>query len=182
MRRSISVSGSHATPSPPGCILVAISLTLTGGHGGLGVAKEPPADAAPTNVALASAGAVAIADSSYAGHIAGFVNDGKGIGPGDRPESNRWHGALEKPHPHCVWIRFRQPARIDAVAVHRADIVDYPVDMVGESSGDGRFRFHTLFTLTNLQMSPHEFTVRAGFAPVVADNFRLRILRSSHRE
>ena len=60
--------------------------------------------------------------------------------------------------------------------------MDYPVDMVGESSGDGRFRFHTLFTLTNLQMSPHEFTVRAGFAPVVSDNFRLRILRSSHRE
>ena len=163
-------------------ILVAMSLTLTGGHGGLGVAKEPSADAVPANVALASAGAVAIADSSYAGHVAGFVNDGKWIGPGDRPESNRWHGALEKPHPHWVWIRFRQPARIDAVAVHRADIVDYPVDMVGESSGDGGFTFHTLFTLTNLQMAPHEFTVRAGFAPVMADNFRLRILRSSHRE
>ena len=81
-----------------------------------------------------------------------------------------------------MWIRFRQPARIDAAAVHRADIVDYPVDMVGESSGDGGFTFHTLFTLTNLQMVPDEFTVRAGFAPVVADNFRLRILRSSHRE
>jgi hypothetical protein len=81
-----------------------------------------------------------------------------------------------------VWIRFRQPARIDAAAIHRADIVDYPGEMVGEFSRDGGITFQTLFALTNLLMAPHEFMARTGFAPVVADNFRLRILRSSHRE
>lgn len=163
-------------------ISVAITLALVGWHGALGIAKGQPADVAEINVALASAGAVAIADSSYGGHVASFVNDGKWIGPGDRPESNRWHGALGKPHPHWVWIRFRQSARIAAAVIHRADIVDYPVDVVGEFSRDGGFTFQTLFTLTNLLMAPHEFTVRAGFVPVVTDNFRLRILRSSHRE
>src|ERR1039458_3052452 len=77
------------------------------------------------------------------GHVASFVNDGKWIGPGDRPESNRWHGALGKPHPHWVWIRFRQSARIAAAVIHRADIVDYPVDLVGEFSRDGGFTFQT---------------------------------------
>jgi hypothetical protein len=163
-------------------IVSLAALGLTGWDGALATAHGQPGEMAPANVALASAGAAAIADSSYGGHGAAFVNDGKWIGPGDRPESNRWHGALGKPHPHWVWIRFRQPARITAAAIHRADIVDYPVDMVGEFSGDGGFTFQTLFALSNLVMTPQEFTVRAEFAPVVVDNFRLRILRSSHRE
>src|ERR1035437_10685411 len=75
-------------------ISLAITLAFVGWHGALGIAKGQAADVAETNVALASAGAVAIADSSYGGHVASFVNDGKWIGPGDRPESNRWHGAL----------------------------------------------------------------------------------------
>ena len=64
------------------------------------------------NVALSAAGAVAISDSDYSTFQASAVNDGKWIGPGDKPDANRWHGALGKPHPHWVWIRFRQPARI----------------------------------------------------------------------
>ncbi len=163
-------------------ISLAITLGFVGWRNALGIAEGQPAGNAETNVALASAGAVAISDSSYGEHVARFANDGKWIGPGDRPESNRWHGALGKPHPHWVWIRFRQPARIAAAAIHRADIVDYPVDVVGEFSRDGGFTFQTLFTLTNLLMAPDEFTVRARFTPVVTDNFRLRILRSSHRE
>ena len=62
------------------------------------------APAAERNVALASEGAVAVADSEYVespsqsgGERIKAINDGRWIGPGDRPESNRWHAALDAP-------------------------------------------------------------------------------------
>jgi hypothetical protein len=159
------------------------ALALLGGCGRAIVAwGSQPVESAGMNVALASAGAVAISDSDYGGFIASMANDGNWIGPGDKPDANRWHGALGKPHPHWVWIRFRQPARITQAVLHRADIVDYPVDFTGEFSLDGGFTFQTLFAATNRSMTPGEFAITNTFAPVVADNFRLRILRSSHRE
>jgi hypothetical protein len=100
------------------------------------------------NVALASNGARIIADSVYPPYVAELAIDGKSIGPGDRVDANRWHSALGKPHPHWVWIRFRAPARISRVVVHRADLVDYPVEFVGEFSSDGGFTFHTLFSVS----------------------------------
>jgi hypothetical protein len=133
------------------------------------------------DVASAREGAVAIADSEFGSFTASLAIDGKSVGPGEKPEANRWHAALDKPHPHWVWIRFRQPARIAKVVIHRADVLDYPVEFVGESSSDGGFTFRTLFTVTNNQMSEDQFTLERSFTPTVTDNFRLRILRSSYR-
>lgn len=147
-----------------------------------GSGADAAADGRRRNVALASEGTVVVADSEYAEHRAHLVNDGRWIGAGDRPENNRWHAALGKAHPHWVWFRFRQPARLAEVVVHRADWLVYPVDWVGETSDDGGFSFRPLFTVTNCQMAEHEFTLRRTFPPTVTDNFRLRILRSSHRE
>ena len=101
------------------------------------------------NVALATEGAVAVAASEFLGdayyHRAGgrtkFVNDGVRMVPGDDtsvptgaavPDTDRWVPSVSKPHPQWVWIRFREPARISRVVVHRADIADYPVDFSGE--------------------------------------------------
>jgi hypothetical protein len=140
------------------------------------------AEASSENVALASNGARIIADSVYPPHVADLAIDGKSIGPGDRVDANRWHSALGKPHPHWVWIRFRASARISRVVVHRADLVDYPVEFMGEFSSDGGFTFHPLFSVSTNQMSKERFAVERSFPPTVTDNFRLRILRSSHRE
>jgi hypothetical protein len=63
------------------------------------------------NVALASNGARIIADSVYPPNVAELAIDGKFIAPGDRADANRWHSALGKPHPHWVWIRFRERRR-----------------------------------------------------------------------
>lgn len=153
-------------------MLVVLALLLV-------VASSAPA---ATNVALSSSGTIAIADSVYAGDVPGNAIDGKWLGPGEFSGSNRWHAALEKPHPHWLWLRFRQPALISRVVIHRADIVDYPVDFVGEYSPDGGFTFHTLFTATGNRMTPDQFTVERSFGPVTTDNFRLRILRSSNAE
>jgi len=147
------------------------------------------------NVALASEGAVAVADSEFqgasyqrAGGLVKFVNDGVHLAPGDdagaplwieASEANRWVPSISDPHPHWVWIRFRQRARISRVVVHRADIADYPVDFAGEYSPDGGLTLRTLFEVTGNRMDDETFAVARSFEPVVTDNFRLRIDRSS---
>ncbi|MGO8752932.1 MAG: hypothetical protein ACLQNE_43880, partial [Thermoguttaceae bacterium] len=97
-----------------------------------------PSAGSEVNVALASQGATAAADSVYRnGQDPAFAvsnaNDGKWIGFGDPPDKNRCSFG-DLPHPHWLWIRFRQPARISRVVVHRAHDVDYPVDFAGEYS------------------------------------------------
>ena len=68
------------------------------------------------------------------------------------------------------------------MVIHRADLVDYPVDFIGEYSPDGGMTFRTLFSVAGNRMDAATFTVERSFEPVVADNFRLRIDRSSYRE
>ena len=67
------------------------------------------------NVALASNGATVLADSIYRGAEqtcpATNAIDGKWIGPGDPPDKNRTSFGSYRPHPHWLWIHFRQPAR-----------------------------------------------------------------------
>jgi len=137
---------------------------------------------ANTNTALSSEGCTAVADSVYGGDVAANAIDGKWITSNENAGANRWHSALEKPHPHWIWLRFRQPATISRVVIHRADIADYPVDMVGEYSPDGGFTFKTLFTITGNHMADSDFTIAREFSPVTTDNFRLRILRSSYAD
>ena len=162
-------------------IRLLISVFLAAGIALPAVAKR--------NVALASEGAVAVADSEFThspyregGELAGYVNDGKWLGRGDPPEANRWHAAPWKPHPHWVWIRFRQPARITRVVIHRADLLVYPVDFAGEYSPDGGETLHPLFQVSDNQMSARTFTVKCSFDSVVTDNFRLWIDRSAYQK
>jgi hypothetical protein len=145
-------------------------------------AKGDAAQDAQKNVAAAREGAIAIADSEFGNFAASLAIDGKAVGPADAPDANRWHAALGKPHPHWLWIRFGQPARITKVVIHRADILDYPADLVGEFSPDGGLTFTTLFSITNNQMSNEQFTIERSFPATVTDNFRVRILRSSYRD
>ncbi len=160
---------------------VTALLTLIAGTGcflpGKGNAAEDP----QKNVAGEREGAVAIADSEFGNFTANRAIDGKAVGPGDAPDANRWCAVLDKPHPHWLWIRFRQSARITKVVIHRADILDYPVDFVGEFSPDGGLTFTTLFSVTNNRMSEQQFTIERSFPATVTDNFRVRILRSSYR-
>ena len=155
-----------------------------------------------TNVASARQGAVAIADSEFGRYTADQLIDGKWVRPNERPEKNRWHssatrtgqGATRDPSvrgdarptategqadPHWVWIRFKQPARIERAVIHPADTNNRPLAMIGEYSPDGGVNFSTLFVLTNAELSTKSFAIDKSFNPVVTDNFRIRILRSS---
>jgi hypothetical protein len=135
-----------------------------------------------TNVALARSGCTAIADSTYGFFTARCAIDGKWMGQEEYGALDRWHASLEKPHPHWIWLRFRQPARICRVVIHCVDFRSYPVDSVGEYSADGGLTFRTLFTIRNNRMKTSQLTIERGFTPVTTDNFRLRILRSSDAE
>jgi hypothetical protein len=138
---------------------------------------------AEKNVASAREGAVAIADSELAAHTGpGMAIDGKTVRHGDDPAINRWFAARTRPHPHWLWIRFRERALISKVIINRADLADYPVDFLGEYSPDGGITFFTLFTVNGLQFSKEQFKFEKSFTPKVTDNFRLRILRSSNEK
>lgn len=154
--------------------LIILSLIIL-----IGLSANP---ARAANVALSSNGAVAIADSEYGAQVAANAVDGKWVGPSDPPDSNRWHSSLSRGHPHWIWVRFREPAQISRVVIRRADLSAYPVDFVGEWSPDGGLTFQTLFTVTDSQMDADTFAVEQSFAPVVTDNFRLRITRSSNAQ
>ena len=146
----------------------------------LAVCYLPYSNAALINVAAAKQGTVAIADSSYAKFSADQAIDGQIPGPNEPPDINRWHSGLDKPHPHWIWLRFRERARIEKIIIHRADLEDYPVDFVGEYSPDGGVTFITLFAVINNQMNATNFVIEQVFKPKAIDNFRLRILKSSY--
>ncbi|MFH1920405.1 MAG: hypothetical protein ABIP48_11035 [Planctomycetota bacterium] len=153
-------------------MLVAILLSPCAGQAG--VAAE-----AGVNVALASEGAVAISDSVYPGFQPKMAIDGKWVGPGDDPESNRLLFSVQRPHPHWLWIHFRQPARISRVVIHRSYATDHPVDFIGQCSSNGGDSFENLFEVTDHKMDAETFQTTWSFDPVVAQDFRLWIAKSA---
>jgi hypothetical protein len=132
-----------------------------------------------TNVASAKNGALAIADSEFGRYTAEQVIDGQWVRPNERPEKNRWHSNAGNSGPHWIWIRFKQPARIEKAIIHAADLNNCPLTMIGEFSPDGGLNFSTLFFVTNVESSQKSLTIEKSFSPIVTDNFRIRILQSS---
>jgi hypothetical protein len=141
------------------------------------------------NVASAELGAAALADtedfveSGYIERKTGqikFINDGETVASSSG--AGRWFSVPGAPHPHWVWVRFRQPARIHKVVLHRGRPDYYPVAYSGQYSPDGGLTFQPLFTITDNTMDDDTPAVEHAFAPVVTDNFRLWIDRSSSQE
>ena len=150
------------------------------------VATAQPAGGQEINVALARNGATVRADSEYAENsggpaVAAHLIDGVIRRPASSPEANRWHSQLSLPHPHWVWIRFVRPAKISKVVLCYSDI-GVPVDFVGQSTLDHGRTLRTLFRQENAQLDAAHPSVTVEFAPVVTDNFRLLITRSSNKE
>jgi hypothetical protein len=112
--------------------------------------------------------------------------------------AGRWYAATYKSHPHWLWVRFRVPARISRVVLHRGGPALYPsgpvgdfvadstplhpVDFVLETSSDGGRSFVTVCEVRNHRMPPGERASEFALEPVVCDNLRLRIERSSDEQ
>jgi hypothetical protein len=141
------------------------------------------------NVALASNGTKIEADSEWLNSSfdtggqapASRLIDGIIRAAADNPAANRWHSDLAAPHPHWVWLHFPRPARIHRVVLWRADLGS-PVDFVGQYTPDNGRTLVTLFRREGVAFSADHSSEAADFPPVVADNFRLLITRSSNHD
>ena len=80
--------------------------------------------------------------------------------------------------PQWVWVHFAGPRRIDKVVLHAASMATSPVEFSGRYVGhDGTL--HTFLHVQGAHFDPQTLTYTAHFAPVVTDNFRLVIERTT---
>ena len=128
------------------------------------------------DLALASRGATATADSEYAKEPSGpsKVIDGVIARPWDF--SNRWVSSLETPHPHWIEVKLKQPAKIGTIVVRFADPAGYPTSFQGLVRVEGK-DFAPVFDVTGYK-NPRYF--RQTMAPVTADTFRLVVRASAN--
>ncbi len=127
------------------------------------------------DLALASKGATATADSEYAKEPSGpsKVIDGVIAGPWDF--SNRWVSSLATPHPHWIEVKLPRPATIGTVVVRFADPAGYPTSFEGRVRVDGKDQ--PVFDVTDYK-NPRYF--RQTVAPVTTDTFRLVVRASAN--
>jgi hypothetical protein len=141
------------------------------------------------NVALASFGTTVRADSEWAsspfrngGERAASLIDGVRNEASSRPEFNRWHSAPQSPHPHWIWLRFPRPCAIRRAVLWRATLADYPVEIkISYLSGD-RSRLIDIVHVEETAFPDGRMDLALDFPPVVTDNLRLVILRSSNKD
>jgi ADP-ribosylglycohydrolase len=153
---TIEVSGSQLP------IAIPLTLILKPGVG-------------PDDLALASNGATAQADSEYERErpCTAEVIDGILATPEDF--SNRWHSSLTVPHPHWVEVRLPKPERIGRVVIRFADPDGRPVDFHALVRPVGASEWKEVFRSTNNQDLR---SYRTRISPVLTDTFRLVIDKS----
>lgn len=129
------------------------------------------------DLALASAGATATADSEYAQEkpCAAKVIDGVIATPQDF--KNRWHSALDAPHPHWIQVKLPKPEKIGRVVIRFADPQGYAVDFRCLVASEGQ---PAMKEIVHSVGNKETRTFRAKFEPVVTDTFRLVIEKSAN--
>ena len=80
--------------------------------------------------------------------------------------------------PQWVWVHFAGPRRIDKVVLHAASAASMPVEFSAQYR-EHDAAFHTILHVQDAQFDPQTLTYTIHFAPVVTDNFRLVIERTS---
>jgi len=127
------------------------------------------------DLALDQKGAWATADSEYDREPGGAAKVIDGVIATPKEFADRWHSALDRPHPHWVEVHLAKPAKISWVVIHFADSEDHPVNFAGTARVNGQDR--QLFQVTNYQDSQ---IYRTKIEPVTTDCFRLTIEASAN--
>jgi len=83
--------------------------------------------------------------------------------------------------PQWVWVHFAGPRRIDKVVLHAVSMATGPVEFSGQYLGHGG-AFHTFLHVEEAHFDPRTLTYTVHFAPVVTDNFRLVIERTTAKD
>ena len=137
---------------------------------------QAPGTVRPDNLALASKGATAHADSEYAKEPSSPTQAIDGVIAEPRDFSNRWVSSLETPHPHWIEVKMKAPSMIGLIVVRFADPAGYPTSFQGLiRAGDKDFT--QVFDQTDYK-NPRSFRTR--ITPVVADTFRLVVRASAN--
>jgi ADP-ribosylglycohydrolase len=142
------------------------------------IVREPPPKVEEGDLALASKGAAATADSELAREpgCTPKAIDGVICGPEDF-ETNRWHSSIETQHPHWIQVKLPKPTEIGRVVIRFADPKGYAVKFQGlVAAPDGKGWTEVLRQENNQESR----TFRATFRPVVTDAFRLVIEKSAN--
>ena len=136
------------------------------------------------NIAFWSELGVQIAVSSHSFRNGGMVHEGS-VCPLNRPfipgglVSNCWISSEYEHLPQWIWIHFPGPRRIDKVVLYAASMETSPVEFSGQRLPDGSGTFDTFFHVHQAQFDAKTLSYTIRFKPVVTDNFRLRIERST---
>ena len=81
--------------------------------------------------------------------------------------------------PQWVWVHFAGPRRIDKVVLHAANMATSPVEFSGQYLPEGSVTFHTFFHVQQARFDPQALSYTVRFKPMVTDNFRLVIERTT---
>lgn len=136
------------------------------------------------NVAFWDEPGVQVDVSSHSFRSGGMVREGSPC-PLNRPfdsrqsGSNCWISSQYEHLPQWVWIHFPGPRRIDKVILRAASLETSPVEFSGQFLPAGDDTFHTFFHEQDARFDPQTLAYGIRFRPVVTDNFRLLIKRST---
>jgi hypothetical protein len=136
------------------------------------------------NVAFWNEPGVQIAVSSHSFRNGGMIRDESAC-PLNRPfvtgapDAHCWISSEYEHLPQWVWIHFSSPRRIDKVVLYAASMETSPVEFSGQYLSDGSDKFHTFFQVQDARFDPKTLSCTISFKPVVTDNFRLEIIRST---
>ncbi len=106
-----------------------------------------------------------------------MLNHGLSV-PGESASCN-WISNRSQYLPQWVWIHFSGPRRIDKVVLYAASMATSPVEFSGQYLPNGSVAFHTFFHVQQVQFDPRTLSYTVHFKPVVTDNFRLVIERTT---
>jgi hypothetical protein len=136
------------------------------------------------NVAFYTEPGVQVAVSSHSFRNGGMIHD-ENLCPLNRSfvaaetSSNCWVSSEYEHLPQWVWFHFSSPRRIDKVVLHAVSLETSPVEFLGQSLPEGSSTFTTLFHVQEARFDPQTLSYTVQFKPMVANNFRLLIKRST---
>jgi len=131
----------------------------------------------PDNLALAARGATATADSELPREAPCAAKVIDGIVATKEDYHNRWHSAIDEPHPHWIEVKLPKPSVIGKVILRFADPAGHPVNFQGFiRPTDGKKLIEVLSLTGYGDPRACAFSFKQ---PVTTDMFRLVIRKSA---
>lgn len=136
------------------------------------------------NVAWWREPGVRIVVSSHSFRVGGMTAEGsvcplnRPFTPGE-PASHAWISSHYQHLPQWVWIHFDGPRRINEVVLYAVSMATSPVEFSGEYLLKRSDEFSTIFHVQHARFDRRTLRYAVHFKPVVTNNFRLVIERTT---